>query len=232
MSEKLRDVYRKFLYGGSDEATTSSLYSGVQTKSRTILPAALDIQSATTPSIFPQAAKAARESITIPKADDVELPEVKEVVISQMSPVLQAGSNGTPSGDTSTFKQEVARVESGGDYRAQNKHSSAVGKYQFLWNTWGKDITKVTGVSSKEDFRNNPQAQEKYMDYYTGKVVAPAVKVLRKITGAQAYSDSDLSKMIHFQGLGGAAKQLKKGELAGATKTNLSVKEYLRRSKR
>jgi hypothetical protein len=57
--------------------------------------------------------------------------------------------------------------ESGGNYLALPKKkdgslaSSAVGKYQFLWNQNKDWISQVTGETTKTGFMHNPEAQEK-----------------------------------------------------------------------
>ena len=81
--------------------------------------------------------------------------------------------------ESSDIRNTIAEKESGGNYGALPKKkdgtlaSSAVGKYQFLWNQNKDWIKNVTGVSSKEDFRNNPQAQEAAFDYWDKNVLTP-----------------------------------------------------------
>ena len=73
----------------------------------------------------------------------------------------------------------IAAKESGGDYQALPRKkdgtlaSSAVGKYQFLWNQNKDWITKVTGIKSKEAFMNNPDAQEAAFQYWDQTVLTP-----------------------------------------------------------
>ena len=53
--------------------------------------------------------------------------------------------------DVNKLGHALANVESyGGDYTATNPKSSAAGKYQFLWNTWGKEIERVTGFQKRD----------------------------------------------------------------------------------
>src|SRR5271155_96126 len=77
-------------------------------------------------------------------------------------------------------RKSISARESQGKYTASSKHSSAVGKYQFLWSAWGDWIKKVTGVKDKEEFRNNPQAQEQYYGWYEKNFLMPQVKGLRR----------------------------------------------------
>ena len=106
-----------------------------------------------------------------------------------------------------SLTDEIVANESGGDYKALNPHSSAAGKYQFLWDTWGDKISKVTGVKSKQEFLNNPEAQDMfYNEYYVPNEMMPAVKRLKKY--APDLSDKQLAKLYHYQGENGAKKYL------------------------
>jgi len=106
-----------------------------------------------------------------------------------------------------SLTDEIVANESGGNYKALNPHSSASGKYQFLWNTWGDKISKVTGVKSKQEFLNNPEAQDTfYNEYYVPNEMMPAVKRLKKY--APDLSEKQLAKLYHYQGEGGAKKYL------------------------
>lgn len=126
--------------------------------------------------------------------------------------------------NTSKLGDALADVESsGGDYTATNPKSSAVGKYQFLWNTWGKDIERVTGVSNKQEFLNSPQAQEKFFKHYVNTELKPQVATLKRVSNK---SDAALAALIHFQGLSGAKKYLKTGAET-ASNINMPVEKYL-----
>jgi hypothetical protein len=120
---------------------------------------------------------------------------------------------------------EIAAVESGGNYQAENPHSTAVGKYQFLWSKWGDDIRKVTGISSKEEFKNNPQAQENFYSYYKQHNLAPAVVNLSQFNRV-GLSPSQLAKLVHFKGEAGARKYLTTGR-DDTSKHNISIPSYL-----
>ena len=69
--------------------------------------------------------------------------------------------------DTDKFKNSLVNVEASGkkDYSLINPTSSAVGPYQFLYNTH-KDILKSKfGVKSKKEFIGNKEAQEGLMNH-------------------------------------------------------------------
>ena len=122
--------------------------------------------------------------------------------------------------------KSISGVESGGKYNATNKHSSATGKYQFLWSAWGDSIKKVTGVSSKDEFLHSPKAQEKYYAWYEKHYLMPQVEKLKQYNKA-GLSDQQLAKLVHFRGAGGAKKYLQ-GKLADKTeKYNMPISQYI-----
>lgn len=106
----------------------------------------------------------------------------------------------------SDLRTMISNRESSGSggYKAESKNSSAVGKYQFLWDTHGQTIQKVTGVKDKKDFLNNPGAQEKYFDYYLENDLNKSFSrfshdLKRDFPGI---SDDKIKSMIHFAGSG------------------------------
>jgi hypothetical protein len=115
------------------------------------------------------------------------------------------------------FKDFIAAKESGGNYRALPKDSSgklvssAAGKYQFLWNQHKGWISKVTGVSSKEEFLNNPEAQEKAFEYWDATVLTPnANKIKQQLSVAD--SVEQIKAKIHFAGPAGAYRFYSTGQ--------------------
>lgn len=132
----------------------------------------------------------------------------------------------TPSISTNAI-DDLIKKESGGNYKAINPNSSATGKYQFLWNTWGDKIKKYTGVKSREDFINNPNAQDSFFkEYYLPNEIVPAIDRIRKSTRTRA-DDGALTKLIHFRGEGGA-KQYLRGELSDTPEgdKNMAISRY------
>ena len=126
--------------------------------------------------------------------------------------------------DVNKLGKALADVESyGGDYTATNPNSSAAGKYQFLWNTWGKEIERVTGVSTKQEFLDSPQDQEKFFKYYVNTELKPQVANLKQDS---TKTDAALAALVHFQGAGGANRYLASGTET-ATDINMSVEKYL-----
>ena len=160
------------------------------------------------------------------------MPDKKTGQQAVTDPALLAELNGTGSSasdvaiDTPKLSQAIADVESdGGDYSATNPKSSATGKYQFLWNTYGDDIKKRTGVKSRDEFLNNPKAQEDYFSYHVNNNLVPAVRDLKKYNSI-GYSDEQLAKLVHFKGAGGAKEWLQDHE-DDTTDNNTSIDDYV-----
>ena len=97
--------------------------------------------------------------------------------------------------------------------------SSAIGKYQFVWNIHKNDIARVTGVKDPDAFRNNPQAQEKFMDWFRDTQLLPQATQLK-----QRYqlplSIGKVMAMIHLEGKAGLEKKIKSGTLKTSTMAN------------
>lgn len=134
------------------------------------------------------------------------------------------------------FSDSLAKVESnGGNYKAFNSAGGgqgAVGKYQFRWNPWKDSINKITGINNKEEFMNNPQAQEDFFDHYYKTTLIPQLQTVRKEFPGSRYTDDEIMKLLHFQGLGGIRTLLKKGDLNSKVQSfNLSPAEYLKQSR-
>jgi len=130
------------------------------------------------------------------------------------------------------FKDGIFEMESLSDsipdpYLAQNSTSSALGKYQHLWKLHGKSIQEQTGLT-KEEYLNNPEAQEAFMDYWVETSLKPEAERLRKARPkmSEKYSDEELMALVHFQGLPNAKDFLKTGKTANAG-NNVTVKTYL-----
>lgn len=131
-----------------------------------------------------------------------------------------------PSGlDAGKLSKDISGVETGGDYSATNPHSSATGKYQFLWNDFGDDIRQVTGVKSKREFLTNPDAQEKYFKHHVEKNLGPTVEQLRQFN-KQGYSDNQLAKLAHFKGSDGNREFLVSGT-DNTSENNISIPKYI-----
>jgi hypothetical protein len=136
--------------------------------------------------------------------------------ISQPSISSENESN-VSSPETSDFKKAIIMKESSGNYQALPKKkdgtlaSSAVGAYQFLWNKHKNEIKKVTGVSSKEDFRKNPQAQDTYFDYWDATILTPTALTIQKVLGNKAPDLNTIKSKVHFAGPKGAKDYFFKG---------------------
>lgn len=114
------------------------------------------------------------------------------------------------SSSDNSFRQKIIMKESAGDYRALpfkkdgKLASSAVGAYQFLWNYHKDAIRKVTGVKTKEEFRNNPEAQDMYFDYWDANVLTPTAMLIKRVLGERAPDINTIKAKVHFAGPKGA----------------------------
>jgi hypothetical protein len=131
-----------------------------------------------------------------------------------------------------SIRERLAQVESNNNPQAVNEKSSAVGKHQFLWNTWGDEIREFSGEEelTKEDFAEDETLQDKFFDHYQMKELAPQAQRLAKATGSQLPED-ELQALIHFKGYGDALKILKGGDDPTA-EHNAPVSEYLQKFRR
>ncbi len=105
--------------------------------------------------------------------------------------------------DINNIKNYIGTLESDNDYKAINKEgSSASGKYQVLLDEDGDHfptIKKRYGITSKDEWLNNPEAQEDYMDYSLNEVLKPRLEELRDyaIARGKDYSDKELLYILH-----------------------------------
>lgn len=237
--------YKKFLYGGEsvEQSSGSSLYGNVSSPfSKVKLPDVISAAARPEPI----------ESIIQPRVDllskfkgDLQPSSNPEQIRTPESVYLKESNldiNDFPNAgairskstlfDSTKFQRDTSARESGGDYKAMSKSSSATGKYQFLWGTWGKEIEKVTGVNSRSGFRDSPKAQEAFWQYYNEKHIAPAVKKLASKGAEVGLNPTEVARVIHFQGEAGARKRFEGGIAAmyKATKNNPSVMAYLGKS--
>ena len=125
----------------------------------------------------------------------------------------------------------ISEVESGGDYSAVNKHSGAMGKYQFQEEHLPL-IKEVTGISSKEEFLNNPEKQEEFFNYWKDNVLIPETQRVRELGLGKDLNDEELASLLHFQGLPNTLKYLKgEKDMNKRYGHNISVNEYLNKTK-
>lgn len=114
--------------------------------------------------------------------------------------------------------------------------SSAIGKYQIVWDLHKNDIKKVTGIADPELFRRNPKAQEDFMDWFRDNRLLPqATQVKQKYQVPM--SIEQIMAGIHLEGMGSEKKkngfigkylsgQLKESTMAGKFK-NTSTSNYM-----
>ncbi len=97
--------------------------------------------------------------------------------------------------------------------------SSGIGKYQFLWKLHKGDIKRITGISKPDDFRYNPEAQEKFMDWFRDNKLLPQATELKQKYELPMSIDQIMA-MTHLEGKAGLEKKIKSGTLKTSTMAN------------
>lgn len=152
---------------------------------------------------------------SVPSLPSFEMPTSKNLREMMPSVNTEEAPSTTLEGNTD-LRDFIGQKESGNRYDALPKDkngkvvSSAAGKYQFLWNSHKNKIQELTGVTSKQEFLNNPDAQEKYFDYWDQTVLTPEAKKLQE-EGVNV-PEPQLKYMIHFAGPKGARDYFLKGK--------------------
>lgn len=135
----------------------------------------------------------------------------------------------------------IARVETKGQpdpYKARNPESSAIGKYQFIWNFWGEESKHIKKFANNpnltiEDFASNPELQEQYVRYYFKDQIANQSKNLQKqysnVLAKRGVQDlDDIRAIMHFRGYKDTEYFLRTGiDPKKADEKNKTIPQYL-----
>ena len=131
-----------------------------------------------------------------------------------------------------TLKQRIKNAEtfsSKDPYKAINNTTGALGAYQFI-PRFNKDL--VDSYPNLQDFMNNPQAQEGYMDKKIPEYFTTAFKLKEKYPDeTKDLSPDDLVVLTHFKGPRGLERDIKQGNLNKSSSINPSDTSYLERTK-
>lgn len=94
--------------------------------------------------------------------------------------------------------------ESSNNYKPKdNPNSSATGKYQHLWDIHSIKIGEVTGVKTREEYLNNPAAQEKYQEHLVKQYQANIPKLRERYNLSEdVVADETIMMMQHYLGSG------------------------------
>ena len=86
-----------------------------------------------------------------------------------------------------------------------------------MWNTHKDKIAEITGIKTKEDYKNNPQAQEKYQSYLSNEYEKNIPTLRSDYQLPSSIPAETLMMLQHFIGLSGTKLYLK---------TLISTKDY------
>lgn len=105
------------------------------------------------------------------------------------------------------INEYAAAIAPGNDYSYYNYKNGATGRYRFSWGVHGKDIKRITGVKTREEFLKNQDAQDKYFEWHVNHNISPEIKRLAEFN-KDGLDNVGLAKLIHERGAGGAKKIL------------------------
>lgn len=127
--------------------------------------------------------------------------------------------------DYEKFRNDIMRIESGGNPDAVNPESGAHGKYQFMPRYWDKKAQEKMGKRVQE---LSPDEQDAFFKIYYEEDVIPAVKRMREEGLGGAMSDRALAGLVHRSGEGGAREYLQTGtDKYEGVQGNPHVQDYL-----
>ncbi len=139
------------------------------------------------------------------------------------SPIEEEYNNGSSNDsnntnmDSGNVVDKIAQNESGGDYSVVNPNGGATGKYQFMpvWAGQIKDFMGLPRETSKDqvmqEFRNNPEAQDQFMNHVVEDIYKPIVNDLRPLAKKYGFNDDQMVKMLHYRGEADTRRRLRTG---------------------
>ena len=132
--------------------------------------------------------------------------------------------------DRAAFKHAIGFIESRNGKYLDSKHSSAAGRYHFLYNLIKGDPL-LKGVS-KRDFINDTELQEQIMDKAIDGKLKGYVGYAQHAKNLKAQFPTDLSvtevaALTHFLGAGGARKYLRDPQAYKVTGVNATPEKYI-----
>lgn len=125
-----------------------------------------------------------------------------------------------------------------GGYQAKNPTSSAVGKYQILFNKWKDKIREFSGNPNltEDDFINDPVLQDQFMQHFEKTVLDPDLAKIKKrhavrLKSRKLTDEDDIKTLLHYQGYPGSVHYLKTGE-SKWPENNMPIEEYLEKARK
>jgi len=138
------------------------------------------------------------------------------------------------------FSEGLGAAESRGTggYRAKNPKSTAIGKYQIVFSQWKDKIREFSGNPNltEQDFINNPDLQDRFMEHFEKTVLSPDMDKLKKrhslsLKARKLKDDEDIKTLLHYQGYPGAVHYLKTGK-SKWPENNAPIEEYLEKARK
>lgn len=140
----------------------------------------------------------------------------------------------------SVFTEGIGNPESKGTggYGARNPKSSAIGKHQIMFSQWKDKIRAFSGNPNltEEDFLNDPDLQERFMQNFEQTVLEPDAAKLKKrhatlLKARKLTNDDDIKTLLHYQGYPGTVHYLKTGT-SKWPEGNTPIDEYLEKARK
>ena len=109
-------------------------------------------------------------------------------------------------------------------YKANNPKSSAIGKYQFLWNDRKDKINEITHINNEYEYINNPKQQEIFMDHVIENEYLPKAKEYQSLYTNRKIPE--IIMLIHFKWKKWALDWIK-SKKDNTTANNISIDKYI-----
>lgn len=166
----------------------------------------------------------------IPEEGDINNKETYSIITKEQE-IKDIEQNNTEI-DIKKIKEGIFSSESKNEeepYKAKNKKSSAVGKYQFLWETRKDKIKTTTNIKTKEEYLNNPEKQEKFMDHVIENIYLPKAKKIQ--SNYNDWNVPEIIMLLHFKWEKWALDRIKNKE-DKTMANNISIEKYINNFKK
>lgn len=142
-----------------------------------------------------------------------------------------SGGSGEDLKNSSNVIDRIAYNESRGRYDVVNKQTNTYGKYQFMQKYWADQIKTFMGLPNSmsqsevmETFKNDPEAQDNFMNHVVNDIYMPRVNRLRSTAKQYGLTDDDVIKLMHYRGVGQAESMIRNGNFAVSREEQIKYK--------